>query len=76
MWLSPRRFDGLGDTISGSAIAKVVEHDTCCAERHVPIVGLMQVIVQPDEGALLPVGPVALEHFATAAESTSVGRSR
>ena len=32
-------------------------------ERHVPVVGLVQVVVQPDEAAGRAVAPVALDHL-------------
>ena len=60
--------------IGGSALAKVVQHDACRAERDIPIVGLVQVIVQSNHGALLAVGAIALQHLATVGEPlTAIG---
>jgi hypothetical protein len=41
-----------------------VEHDARATERDVPVVGLVQVVVQADDTALLPVGAVRLDHLA------------
>ena len=43
---------------------------------HVPVVGLVQVVVQPDERARPGGRPVALDHLAAAAGTTRAGRSR
>ena len=47
----------------GEPCAQVVEHDPGPAEGHVPVVGLVEVVVQPDDGAGLAVAPVALDHL-------------
>ena len=41
-----------GRAVGRRADPKVVEHDAGPAERHVPVVGLVQVVVQPDDAAL------------------------
>ncbi len=41
--------------VGGAAFAQVVQHDAGRADRHVPVVGLVQVVVQPDQRPLLAV---------------------
>src|SRR5690606_16680722 len=60
--------DGEGGAVGGSTGAEVVQHHTCPAERHVPVVGLVQVVVQTDDGALAAVAAVGLDHLPTAGE--------
>src|SRR5450759_1084685 len=43
-----------------------MQHHSCPAERHIPVVSLVEVIVQPDDTPPLTVGPVALDHLAPA----------
>ena len=62
--------------VGGRALAQVVQHDPGPAVGHVPVVGLVQVVVQADEGAGLPVAPVALDHLPARAGTTPGGRSR
>src|SRR5581483_10041445 len=47
---------------------EVVQHDARPAERHVPVVSLVQVIVQADNRTRGPIGPVPLDHLATVRE--------
>ena len=61
-----RRLDDLGGTIGRAALAQVMEHDSSGAERHVPEVRLMEVVVQPDECAALAVCSVSLDHLTAA----------
>src|SRR5258707_2978688 len=42
---------------------QVVEHDHRPSEGDVPVVGLVAVVVEADEGPLLAVGPVGLDHL-------------
>jgi hypothetical protein len=45
-----------------------VQDDAALAERHVPVVGLMQVVVQAHHGTRPAVATVALDHLAAAGE--------
>src|SRR5260370_7836423 len=40
-----------------------MQDDASHAERDVPVVGLMEVVVQPHDAALLTVGTVRLDHL-------------
>ena len=51
--------------VRGRSNAQVVENDAGNAAGHVPIIRLMQVIVQSDDGAGLFVRTVSLHHFST-----------
>src|SRR5205823_11261259 len=53
------------------ALAQVVQHDPGPALRHVPVVRLVQVVVEADETAGLLVGTVALHHLAAVREPRS-----
>ena len=55
--------EGEGRAVGGRALAEVVEHDPGAAHRHVPVVGLVEVVVQPDDRAGLAVAAVALDHL-------------
>src|SRR6202011_2218303 len=57
--------DDLGGAIGRRAHPQVVEHHACEATRHQPVVGLVEVVVQADDGPGLLVGAVALDHLAT-----------
>ena len=57
-----------GAAVGGRALAEVVEHDPGASHRDVPVVGLVQVVVQPDDRAGLAVAAVALDHLATLRE--------
>src|SRR5690606_22297302 len=60
----------VGDT----ALSEVVQHHASTAERHVPVGGLVQVVVQTDHCALAPVATVALHHLsATGKPVASIG---
>ena len=48
-WLSPVRSSSQRGAVGRAALAQVVQHDAGSAERHVPVVGLVQVVVQPDD---------------------------
>ena len=60
--------DGEGLAVGGRAFTQVVEHDPGAAHRHVPVVGLMEVVVQADDGTRLAVAAVALDHLAALGE--------
>ena len=64
----------LSRSIGGRIGAKVVENDSGGPVGHVPVIGLMQVIVKPDDGTRLAVTTVALQHLAALGEPfTAVG---
>src|SRR5205807_3297125 len=52
--------------VDGAPDAKIVEHDASPAERHVPVVGLMKVVMQPDDATRGTIGTIRLDHLATA----------
>ncbi len=52
----------------GEPVAQVVQHDPGGADGDVPVVGLVEVVVQPDDGAGLAVAAVALDHLPTLRE--------
>ena len=52
----------------GEPDPQVVEHDPGPAPQHVPVVGLVQVVVQPDDGAGLLLRAVPLHHLAAERE--------
>ena len=54
----------MSDDGRGPADPQVVEHDPGPSERHVPVVGLVQVVVQADDATGLTVGAVRLDHLA------------
>ena len=58
----------------GEPGAQVVQHDPGRAERHVPVVGLVQVVVQADEAPCQAVAAVALHHLATLREPLAAVR--
>ena len=58
-----RQVEAVGGAIGRTALAQIVQDDTRRAERDVPVVALVEVIVQPDERALLAVRTVALDHL-------------
>ena len=60
---APRSNDIVSPSVGGTD-AQVVQHDAGPTERDVPVVGLMQVVVQPDDRAGLAIGAVALDHLA------------
>ena len=60
--------DGERGAVGGGTLAEVVQHDAGGAHRHVPVVGLVQVVVQADDRAGLAVAAVALDHLATLRE--------
>jgi hypothetical protein len=45
-----------------------MEHDATLPERHVPVVGLMKVVVKTDEAPCLSVATVRLDHLASLRE--------
>ena len=49
-------------------VAQVVQDDASAARRHVPVVRLVQVVVEPDETACPLVRAVALHHLAALRE--------
>src|SRR3954453_79942 len=63
-----RQVEGERVTVGGAALAQVVQHHAGRAERHVPVVRLVEVVVQADDGTGLAVGPVALQHLAALRE--------
>ena len=58
--------EDLGGAVRCAADAQVVQHDARPPERHVPVVGLVQVVVQPDDAARGAIGAVRLDHLAPA----------
>ena len=60
--------EGERGAVGGRALAQVVQHDPGVPNGHVPVVGLVQVVVQADDGAGLAVAAVALDHLATLGE--------
>src|SRR5690606_18656575 len=63
--------DHLRRPVGGAALAQVVQNHPRVAERHVPVVGLVQVVVQTDDAARDPVAAVALNHLPSAREPLS-----
>ena len=59
------KVDDLCFAIGGRTLPEVVQHHAAFAKRHVPVVGLMQVIVQTNKATSLAVATVCLNHFAT-----------
>ena len=60
--------DGLGDPFGRGTDAKVVQDHPRPATRDVPIVGLVKVVVEPDDSAGLLIRPAPLHHLAPEAE--------
>ena len=60
--------EALGAAVGGAALAQVVQHDADGADGAVPVVGLVQVVVEADDAAGLPVAAVALDHLPPARE--------
>jgi len=60
------QIEHLGRAVGRAAGAEIVQHDTRPAERHVPVVGLVQVVVQSDDATRGTVGSVRLDHLAAA----------
>ena len=58
--------EALRRAVGRTALAEIVQHDPRGADRHVPVVALVEVVVQSDERTLLLVRPVALDHLARA----------
>ena len=52
----------------GEPVAQVVQDDPGPSAGDVPVVGLVQVVVEPDDGTRLAVAPVALHHLAAVRE--------
>ena len=46
MWFSPDEIELERGAVGRAALAQIVQHDPGGAERHVPVVGLVQVVVQ------------------------------
>jgi hypothetical protein len=59
------KVDPLGGAVSRRTGAKVMQNNTGRTEWHVPVIGLMQVIVQSNNGTGLAVAAIALNHFAS-----------
>jgi hypothetical protein len=57
--------------MSTDKVALSVEDDACPAFRYRPVVGLVKVVVQTDDGASLPVSAVPLDHFPAQREPAS-----
>ena len=53
-----------GGPVGGRPLAEIVQHDPRRAPGAQPVVGLMEVVVEADDGAGLLVGAVALHHLA------------
>ena len=60
--------EGQGGAVGRGAFAQVVQHDPDPSAGDIPVVGLVQVVVQADDGARLAVAPVALDHLAAVGE--------
>src|ERR1035437_5206216 len=59
----PVEVEGEGGTVGRRSQAEVVKHDPGRAPEHVPVIGLMEVVVQADDGPRLLFGPIALGHL-------------
>ena len=57
--------DDLSFAIGRRTLSQVVQHHAAFAKRYVPIVGLMQVIMQTNETTSLAITTVRLNHFTT-----------
>ena len=57
-----------GTPLGRRALSQVVEHDARPSPRHVPVVRLVEVVVEPDDRAGLLVRAVALDHLAAGRE--------
>src|SRR5207244_2233884 len=59
---------GEGGALGGRPLAEVVQDHPGPAPRHVPVVGLVEVVVQADEATRRLVGAVGLHHLASGRE--------
>ena len=59
----PVEVDQLGGPVGGRALPQVVQHHPRPSPQEVPVVGLVQVVVQPHQRARLLLGSVALHHL-------------
>ena len=55
-------------SVGGARIAEIMQHDTGTAERHVPVVGLVEVVVETDEAPRAPVAAIGLDHLTARGE--------
>ncbi len=55
--------DDLGGTVGRAPLAKIVQHDPGVPGLDHPVVGLMQVIVEPDDAVGRPFTSVGLDHL-------------
>ena len=56
--------EGEGGTVGGRPLAEVVEDHPRPPPQDVPVVGLVEVVVETDDGSRLLFGPVGLGHLA------------
>ena len=68
--------EDLGRALGRAADAQVVQHDARPAERHVPVVGLVQVVVQADDAARRRGRPGSPGSSRARPGSTRAGTSR
>jgi len=54
---------GEGRSVRWGANPKIVQDDSSSPERHVPVISLVEVIVQSDNGSAPPVAAVSLDHL-------------
>jgi hypothetical protein len=62
------KVEPLRRTIGWRTGAEIMKHYTRRSIRHVPIVGLMKVVVKPNNGSCLAVTTVSLEHLSALRE--------